>query len=369
MGIISRIAFLLLIPIVLIGGCTGKQAGPGKEPLNESEMGARVLYEENESSVEQPTPNDNETERPVRSPAPEVRTPAPSSTATTPEQIGSRLVNWTKEDGVRIGGISSCTLIKNGEYWMYYTGKGIEMARSSDGLNFVRLGRLIDVEDIVGDAVDMVTNPAVFETSDGTYRMLFEGSKMLNDKNDRKLYSAVSSDGSVWTVEAGVRFQDAGDGKPGELFTSVPDVIRLNDNGTLRMYYTRGATSATALSGDEGLTWTKEVDLDLTRKVAIDPDIVLLDDGTYKLFFTTFGGEFGVGEQWVLGATSSDGINFVLDEGILIEPSTPGGLITDPDVVRTDKGYRMYYAEFKKGKPGELYGQEPSILSAFSPTT
>ncbi len=58
---ISRIA-LLLILIVFIGGCTEKQAGPNKEPLNESETGARDFHEENESSVEQPIPKDNTTE-------------------------------------------------------------------------------------------------------------------------------------------------------------------------------------------------------------------------------------------------------------------------------------------------------------------
>lgn len=354
---------LIIALLIFISGCIENQTESNKEPSNESGTEVQDFYEENESSTEQHPPEDDGTEE-VR-PTPGGRTPTPSSTATTPEQIGSRLVKWTKEDGVRIGGISSSTLIKNGEYWMYYTGKGIELARSSDGLNFAYQRGLIDVEDL-DYAVDMVTNPAVFETSDGKYRMLFEGSAMREDRNDRKLYSAVSSDGLTWTVEAGVRFQDAGDGKPGELFTSVPDVIRLNDNGKLRMYYTRGATSATALSGDEGLTWAKEADLDLTRKVAIDPDIVLLDDGTYKLFFTTFEDEFGIGEQWVVGATSSDGIKFVLDEEKLIEPGTPGGLITDPDVIRTAEGYRMYYGEFGKGEHG-LYEQEPNILSAFSP--
>lgn len=274
----------------------------------------------------------------------------------TTEQIDSRLKEWTKESGVRIGGVSSCTIIKNNEYWMYYTGRDIELAKSSDGLNFVYLGTIIDVKDING--VDMVTNPSVFKTKDGKYRMIFEGSRMFHDKNDRKLYSAISSDGLIWAIEEGVRFQDVGDGKPDEIFTSVPDIIRLQDGG-LRMYYTRGATSATALSNDEGLTWTKETNLKL-RKVAIDLDIVLLNDSTYKLFFTTFEDEFGVGDQWVMSASSTDGINFVVDEGKLIEPNTSGGLVTDPDVIKIDNGYRMYYGEFKKGE------NEPNIMSAFS---
>ncbi|MBI4896731.1 MAG: hypothetical protein HY832_04255, partial [Candidatus Aenigmarchaeota archaeon] len=270
---------------------------------------------------------------------------------------------WTKEDGLRNHGISSSTIIKNNEYWIYYTGNGIELAISTDGLNFANKRTVIEYER-PGSGQEMVSNPSVFKLLDGRYRIIYEGSRWAeNEKGernptDRKLYSAISTDGKEWTKEEGMRFWDYSDGKPNELFTSVPDIIRLSDD-KLRMYYTRGATSATALSNDEGLTWTKETDLKLT-KVAIDPDIVQLDDGTYKLFFTTFADEFGVGDQWVVSAGSVDGLNFTVDEEKLIEPSTSGGFITDPDVIKIDTGYRMYYGEFRKGE------QDPNIMSAFS---
>jgi hypothetical protein len=170
---------------------------------------------------------------------------------------------------------------------------------------------------------------------------------MTENKNDRKLYSAISTDSLAWTVE-GVRFQDEGDGKPGELFTSVPDIIRLDD-GRLRMYYTRGATSAIAISDDDGMTWTKEKNLDLKR-IAVDPDVVVLDDGTYKLFFTTFDSEWGKGEQYVMSASSTDGINFVVDEGKRIQPNLGNNMVVDPDVVKLPDGkYRMYYGETGNG--------------------
>ncbi len=332
---LGMLASLILI-IIFVSGCAEKQTSLKKEaPAEEPQTEINSLLEEHEES--------NKT--------------------TAPEQTASRLIGWMKENGIRTSGISSSTIIKNNEYWMYYTARGIELAKSSDGLNFINAGKVIDERAING--VDMVTNPAVFETKDGKYRMIYEGSRLAEDEkgghyqSDRKLYSAISNDGILWAVEEGVRFQDAGDGKPGELFTSVPDIIRLSD-GRLRMYYTRGATSATALSNDEGLTWTKETDLKLFRKVAIDPDVLLLDDGTYKLFFTTFEDEFGIGEQWMASANSADGINFAVDEGKLLEPSTAGGLVTDPDVIKVDNGYRMYYGEFKKGE------QEPNIMSAFS---
>ncbi len=337
---------LIMIVIIFISGCVEKQIGSTKEPSNESKPKIQDFSEESKTGVNITSEESKET-IPI----------------TTPEQTGGRLMKWTKENGIRTSGISSSTIIKNNEYWMYYTGNGIELATSTNGLNFVNRRTVIGYGR-PGSGQEMVSNPSVFKLLDGRYRIIYEGSRWAeNEKGernptDRKLYSAISTDGEEWTKEDGVRFQDHSDGKPNELFTSVPDIIRLSD-GKLRMYYTRGATSATALSNDEGLTWTKETDLKL-RKVAIDPDIVLLDAAAYKLFFTTFAGEFGIGDQWVMSASSADGVNFVIDEGKLIEPSTSGGLLTDPDVIKIDNGYRMYYGEFKKGE------HAPDIMSAFS---
>ncbi|MCX6821596.1 MAG: hypothetical protein NTW30_02335 [Candidatus Aenigmarchaeota archaeon] len=263
-------------------------------------------------------------------------------TATTVKPT-SKLLSWTKEEGTRIDdGVSSCTIIKDNEYWIYYTAKGIELATSTDGLQFTKKGTVLDVKDVSG--VDMVTNPAVFKTNDGKYRMIFEGSRRVDgQQTDRKLYSAISSDGLTWKTEEGIRFQDEGD-KPGEMFTSVPDIIRLDD-GRLRMYYTRGLTSAIAISNDDGITWTKEKNLGLGN-MALDPDIIRLDDGTYKLFYTRFDSQFGVGEQYIMSANSVDGVNFVVDEGKRIRPSSGNTVIVDPDIIKLPDGkYRMYYGE------------------------
>ena len=337
---------LLLVLVVFTSGCVEK-------PANGIETEEKLVEEpaNKEIPIEEPQTKANAT--------PEERK---ETTPSTPE-----LLSWQKEEGIRISdAVSSSTIFLNNQYWMYYTGDGIALATSADGLSFIKWETVIK-NGPIGSEQEIVTNPAVFELPDGRYRMIYEGSKWVEYETgkryqtDRKLYSAVSSDGREWTKETGARFWDSGDGKPGEIFTSVPDVIRLPD-GRLRMYYTRGATSATALSNDEGLTWTKETNLEL-RKISIDPDIVLLDNGTYKLFFTTFEDEFGVGEQWVAGASSVDGINFVLDEGKLIGPSAASGMNTDPDVITVGNGYRMYYGEFIETKKGEF---KSNILSAFS---
>jgi len=263
----------------------------------------------------------------------------------TKEHKTGKLLAWTKESSIRIeDGVSSATVVIDNMYVMYYTaGGGIRAAKSYDGLTFEKVGVVVGNGE-AGSQQEMVTNPAIIKLSDGSYRMIYEGSQHLAERQDRRLFSAFSVDGFNWTKEAGVRFQDYGDGKPDELFTSVPDTIRL-DNGDLRMYYARGITSATALSQDNGVTWMKEGNLDLGR-IAIDPDIIRLDDGSYKLFFTTFDSEFGIGKQYVMSASSTDGITFVLDNGKRLEPSLGKELVVDPDIIRLPDGsYRMYYGE------------------------
>ena len=266
-----------------------------------------------------------------------------------------KLLTWVKESGIRIkDGVSPATIIINGLYVMYYSAKGgIWAAKSTDGLVFEKIGIVVENGE-PGSMQEMVSDPTIIELKNGSYRMIYEGSQKLGDREDRRLFSAFSKDGFNWTKEEGVRFQDYGDGKPGEIFTSVPDIIRL-DNGSLRMYYTRGTTSATALSHDEGITWVKEKNLDLGR-IVVDPDIVKLEDGSYKLFFTTFDSQFGMGEQYVMSATSSDGVSFTLDSGKRLEPSPGRILVVDPDIVKLPDGsYRMYYGEMQDDGSFNIY--------------
>lgn len=259
-----------------------------------------------------------------------------------PQLPTSRLLEWEQEGKVLDDGISCTTILKGGTYWMYYTGMGgINLAQSTDGRHFTKKGTVLE-----GEGGTPVSNQAIIELPDGTYRMIYEvrtGDKRMGEREERKLYSAVSSDGINWRKESGVRFYDYGEGN--NIFTSVPDMLWFNN--TLRMYYTAGLTSRIAVSTDEGLTWRKEKNIEVENvSVLLDPDILRLEDGTYKLFFTSFpSGDFAVGDQVVMSASSLDGLNFVPDEGVRLEPSGSDGLLVDPDVVAIPGGYRMYYAK------------------------
>ncbi len=323
----------LLAAVVLVSGCIGNGPAPAGESQATEEQAATAVTEER-----------------AETPAATVvgRRAAAPVTATV----------WKKEDGVRLrDAISSSTILKNGSTWMYYTGNGIELAVSDDGIAFERRGQVVS-----GSDQEMVTNPAVFRTAHG-YRMIYEGRR----EGQRKLYSAVSADGLIWNREEGVRLEDSlgrvdeekkRKGEPGwegdAAFTSVPDVIRL-DSGCLRMYYAVIDEIRTAVSCDEGLDWQKEGAVQLPM-VAQDPDIIRLDE-MYKLFFSTQNAERTRG--WIVGASSEDGIIFAV-EGTVAE-SVEATHAMDADVVQLPGGgYRMYYSE------GNLPYPQPNIVSAVS---
>ncbi len=326
-----EIVILTIIGTVLISGCVERPAG---EPVEESQTEVNITLEERKETSTQ------------------------------------KLLSWQKEDGIRIpNAISSSTIFRGNEYWMYYTGNGIELAISNDGISFVLKGSVVR-DDGPGSEQEMVTNPAVFQIKNGRYRMLYEGSK--DNQAVRKLYSAVSDDGLKWFKEEGVRLEDTifwidqEKKKKGEtdwrneiIFTSVPDVIRIEN--CLRLYYTVIDEIRMAKSCDEGLTWEKEgkIIFEFYHDVAQDPDIIQLEDGTYKLFFSAQ--DFYRRKGWIEIASSEDGINFKVDGEKRIEPSHGETHAMDIDVIKLPDGtYRAYYSE------GTFPNPKSNILSAIS---
>lgn len=353
---------ILVILIVLIGLGTGgffifqkvyqpgETVEPAREPSEEveTETGAEASLEEETGGelverIEMKTLPEELPERPTE------KIPETPEAPETPPAL--ELLSWQKESGIRVpGGVSSHTIYRNNQYWLYYTAMGgIRLARSTDGLNFQEYG-IVLANGPLGSEQEMVSNSSVFRLKNGGYRMIYEGSQ--DYQTIRKLYSAVSSDGLSWTKEAGLRLEDSiyfYDPKKGlggdVVFTSVPDVIEL-ENGCLRMYYTVVDESRIAESCDEGLSWQKKgkIMFDVYPEVVQDPDIIELEDGQYRLFFTTQNLERD--EQWVLSASSDDGFNFKVDEGKRIEPAFEKVRAVDPDLVKLPDGtYRMYYGE------------------------
>ena len=94
---------------------------------------------------------------------------------------------------------------------------------------------------------------------------------------------------------------------------NVPDLV-VDDSGRLFLYYTGGTVgerenaTAVAISEDDGENWTfYYVDIEGEGESFVDPDVVLLDDGTFRLYYTASVTSGSVG---IAMAEGTDGRHF-----------------------------------------------------------
>jgi len=208
---------------------------------------------------------------------------------------------------------------------------------SPDGLNW-------SIPVMTGVNDQHSTNPAVIGLHDGTFLMIY-GIQTSSPLTER-LYRAISNNGINFIK------QPAEAVLTGEVdnFVSVPDIIYSNST-TLRMYFVNGNTNSrihTATSTDNGLTWIKEGQITLTGTYGgqtNDPDVILLADSSYRLFFVTPPSGTPLDSLRLRSAASTDGRNFTVESGDIIDPSGSVSSILDPDAVPvagTSK-YLLYY--------------------------
>lgn len=285
---------------------------------------------------------------------------------------------WIKEEGVRLeNAISTSTVrLPDGNYRMYCTAMGtIKSAISSDGLNFsVEEGDRI----VPGNPGELdstaVANPSVIQLSNGEYRMYYsgrDGSQFYGAdgkvRNVIRIFSAISSDGLNFTKE-GLVLDSTDDFDRG--IADVPDVIELpavtqinGQDAKYLMYYVYDWETDNSLHGaisPDGLSWTK-VSLAGFSNDCMDPDVIKTGTG-YRLFFAKLS-PVVMGKLCIYSATSTDGINFTIEEGITVRPTEPreGIGVGDPDLVLLPDGtYRMYYY-------GMFEDETSQVLSAKSP--
>lgn len=232
---------------------------------------------------------------------------------------------------------------------MYVTAMGISSYTSSDGLKFT-----LEKKSVIEEGV----NPAIVRLSDGRYRMLYNVIEGRMEDPNRKLYfkSSISNDGVNFVPGEGVRFRSQG--SPDYDAISVPDIVELPDNRS-RLYYTgdmfaplygrEGNSVRSAVSSDQGWSWKRDAGVRLPFE-SMDPDVVVLPDGRYRMYYTTnpLGGSKD--DQRVYSAISNDGLNFTF-EGEVLSSGKVGLRYMDPDVVKIPEGYRMYFSE-ASGSPG-----------------
>lgn len=162
---------------------------------------------------------------------------------------------------------------------------------------------------------------------------------------ERRLFLAQSEDGIHFTSKGKI-LTDQG---------NVPDLV-ISEDGTIRVYYIGQSIQAgkeentvVAISKDEGETWTFHLltfkDFPQPRDPS-DPDVVLLDDGTYRMYYTT---SLSASKLGIAYAESPDGITFTY-AGEALESF---GDVIDSTTFFFDGLWHMYVLQEKI--PGQLH--------------
>ncbi len=194
------------------------------------------------------------------------------------------------------------------------------------------------------DAVPTASCPDVGESD-------FASAKGASDQSlgqygpwNSRLMVAYSDDGLDWERTDWIVSEQA----------DVPD-IEIDENGCLYLYYTAweidgGFINQThvAISDDYGETWTyKFINIEGlstldTGSPLVDPDIQILDDGTFRLYLThdSDGGDSGAPQSHYF--ESDDGINFTF-VGVAFEDDENRAVL-DPSILQLDDDEWIFFA-------------------------
>lgn len=256
--------------------------------------------------------------------------------------------NWTRAEKLVMPDVtSSCTIkLDSGSFRMFYMKDAkIVYTDSTDALSF---GDPISTG-VTEESGKMISNPAVLKIKDGSWIMIYEQAPMQTPgssgktppgpSTQRNLYLAASSDGKTFTkVEVAVDSS-----KEDNYFASVPDLTLMPD-GKIRMYYVSGGNGiGSAISEDFGKTWTREAGYRLTDS-AVDPDIIIKTENG-KASWVMYFSKLEPTDNAIYKAESEDGLTWIQGEAV-IKPAKSGDSVIDPDVVEISTGkYRMFFGE------------------------
>ena len=226
---------------------------------------------------------------------------------------------------------------------MYYGGPGgILSAISQDGITFTKETGVRVPSGSPGSLEMIVSDPTLVALQDGRVRMYYKGATGPGGPGQsvHSIYSAISTDGLRFEKE-GISIDSQR--TPDRGWASVPEAIILPD-GRMRLYYVsdgldvkHGIVSAIS---DDGLNFTREGPV-LTGFV--DPTVVRLANGSYLMLAVAFpfgsGGRLTDATPGIYSFLSEDGINFKDRELMLAGENN-----IDPAIVDMGDGaYRVYY--------------------------
>lgn len=274
-------------------------------------------------------------------------------------EVAAQTDTWTIEVGTRVASKTSTSTIRltDNTFRSFAQGLGttaITTMTSADGLTWSAEQTVL-----TRNPNEYLRNPAILRLTDGTHLLVFEsvvgGTPPSLAGGVSRFYRATSSDGVTFTRTLAAALEPIASDKN---FLSVPELIQISSS-TMRLYYVAGGEfTESAVSSDNGITWTREGRISInglpSANWVVDPDVVLTDDGRYRLFFATAAdGVSGLLNKRIRSATSVDGRTFTLETGDRLAGVADD--FADPDVVRLSDGrYRMYVGSTPIGGPTDL---------------
>ncbi len=142
-----------------------------------------------------------------------------------------------------------------------------------------------------------------------------------------------------------------------------PSLVRVQD-ATVRLYYSASAKVYSALSTDDGESWTEEGRVPILGRSTsfapfpIEASVVKDPSGNFLMFFAS-PLDSETSSYSIFLAKSDDGTNFhVFDEALLIPPE--GSSYRDPNAIQLQNGsIRLYFVE----RTGDLNSQTRATKS------
>lgn len=237
-------------------------------------------------------------------------------------------LDFTADSGKRVDNASVPFVLKlsDGQYRLFFNpgpGQDSTTAISSNGYDFT-----LEAKDTVKGTGGDTTILKI-----GNYYRIFYLDFRKSDEivEYSRVKSATSETGLDFSQGVSIVYSG---GSTDKNIVSVPDEIILPD-GKIRMFYVAdfyGKNNIrTAISNDNGASFTFEAgnicgddNAGGAPKTYVDPDIIKLSDGTYKLYVMSSKD----GDTKIYSFSSTDCQTFTLDSGVRIKPSD----FTSPEV-------------------------------------
>ena len=173
--------------------------------------------------------------------------------------------------GDRGQGMPRVIKLSDGRFRMYNsTSEGVSCSISSDGLNFTLEKTICISKTSFAAATKGLTSPGIVKLSDGRYRAFFSDMVIAGTGPDpHQVFSATSTDGLTWTADSGVRI---GIGATNITRSAEHPAAAIHPDGSITLFFydnaARGGKDAMGMpileSGAQGLWYATSTDGGLT---------------------------------------------------------------------------------------------------------